>query len=104
MCDLFGIPPSQLWDEECPQVFYIWNEIMRQRGHRDRDQRLWTLLIAPLYRSMMSEEGGQQQQDLSQELMEALLDSDETNERREMRNKEAERKLMGVGVNIVRRG
>jgi hypothetical protein len=104
MCSTFSVPPSVLFEEDCPRVFTIWREVIKQKSNELRDMRRWDLITAPLHRSMMGEEGGQEQNRMLEELMERLEDPAVTKERIEDKNREAEAKLKALGINVVKRG
>jgi len=100
MCYTFRCLPSQLDKELCPRIFIAWRQILEEDIDKERNIRRWHLAIAPLFRTSMSDEGAEEQIKYHRDLTDALMSEGERQDTREMRNKDAERRLAALGVNI----
>jgi len=104
MCHDFQTLPDRLLAQTCPLIFNVWRSLSKILYNKDIGDKRWDLLIAPLHRTAMTEEGATQQAEMAQEIADSIMSPAERRERAELRNRESEKLLRSIGIEVIKRG
>lgn len=102
LCEDFQTLPSILYKEECPRLFKVWRKLQKNKLNKVREDRLWSITIAPLYQSAMSKEGANQQSKYRDSLTRAIRDPEDVRAEDEYNSQQAERRLAALGVSVIK--
>ena len=102
LCEAYDALPSAIYQEDCPRLFRIWRKLCRNRLDQTREDRLWSIAIAPLYQSVMSKEGAKSQTHYRDNLTRSVRDPEEVRMEDEYNSQRSEKRLKTIGVDIVK--